>query len=413
LRTLAAASCRAPALDPPREGKPDAQLNYGWWMVLAAHGGPGFRGAAVEVRARARQHLLAEKEAGPRRLREQRGQKAAPMKPIKVGVHIPPPPPEGQPASIYTPGVGCITAAAHQALMERLPRIEGIELYPDVRFRESFILNGKVYVDSFCLNDLDLLFWYCEVDRRVGSYELEVLHTLAADVKVVVNPRAFAVGLDKYRAHLALKRAGVSVADTVLVDHRNLRCLEALLREWRFAVLKPRRGGFGKGVTLIDSFAALRDTIEYVYTTTGQSPDSGYLVERFYPHDRGDWVSTTIVNGELVYGYRKRSPKFVDFGHGFRKVYDASELGGEVDFCAVPAAYRREALKAYAAIGAEIIGFDLVAAEGRPIVVDENTFPGYYDDLFRLAGQEPADALFRLIVAEIDKVQHSLDFHAC
>jgi glutathione synthase/RimK-type ligase-like ATP-grasp enzyme len=116
-------------------------------------------------------------------------------------------------------------------------------------------------------------------------------------------------------------------------------------------------------------------------------------------------ISTTIINGELVYGYRKRRQKFVDFGHGFSKVYDADELGGEVDLCEVPEAYRVEALRAYEAIGAEIIGFDMIAADRRPIVVDENTFPGYYDDLFREAGQGPADAFYRLIVAEIDKVR--------
>jgi len=323
-----------------------------------------------------------------------------------VGVHIPPPPPQGQPASIHSPGIGCLTVTAQKALMDQIQQLDRVTLYTDVNFRASFILNGKVYVDSICLNDLDILFWYCEVDRSVGSYDLEVLHTLASDLKVVINPRGFEVGLDKYASHLALKRAGVSVADTILVDYNNLRYLKDLLDEWGYAVLKPRRGGYGKGVTLLGSFAALRDTIEYIYSTARGTPDKAYLIERFYPNSSDDWISTTIINGELVYGYRKRDNRFVEFGNGFVKVYDALEIGGEVDSCEVPPSYRVEALKAYEAIGAEVIGFDMITHCSQPIIVDESTFPGYYDDLFAETGQGPADAFYRLIVTEIDKLRH-------
>ncbi len=102
----------------------------------------------------------------------------------------------------------------------------------DLDFRRSYVKNGRIYTDSHCLNGLDIYFWHCEVDRRVGSYDLDVLKTLAQDVKVVINPYNFEVGLDKYQAHLRLQKAGVRVAESVLFDHTNIECMKGVLRDW-------------------------------------------------------------------------------------------------------------------------------------------------------------------------------------
>lgn len=328
-------------------------------------------------------------------------------KKIKVGICIPPPVPKGQTASIHSAGIGRIPLNTHKRLMEMVENLKNVELYPNLNFRNTFIKNGKVYTDNFCLNDLDIFFWYCEVDRTVGSYDIEVLKTLSHDVKVVINPQSFEIGLDKYASHLTLQRAGVSVAETVLFDYKNLHYIQNLLDEWGAAVLKPRRGGFGKGVTLINNFAVLRDMIEYIHSTTGTTPDKAYLLERFYPNDLDTWTSTTMIGGKLMYGYRKRASKLVDMGNGVLKVYDANEIGGEVNLCEVSPAYEKEALKAYQAMGSEIIGFDMIFHKDRPIIVDENTFPGYYEDIFKQVGKDSAEEFYKLIVSEIEQVSHA------
>lgn len=325
------------------------------------------------------------------------------MKKIKVGICIPPPVPSGQSASIHSAGIGRIPADTHTRLMNMIRGIDGVELYQDLNFRNSFIRDGRVYVNNFCLSELDMFFWYCEVDREVGSYDLEVLKTLAQDVKVVLNPHRFEIGLDKYLSHMAIKRAGGSVAETVLFDYENLHYMEKLLNEWGAAVLKPRRGGFGKGVTFVNSFAMLRDVVDYIHSTTGVTPDKAYMLEKFYENKLCDWVSVTMINGEIMYGYRKKETKLVEMSSGITKVYDANEIGGEVDKCEIPTVCIDEAVRAYNAIGVEMIGFDMILDNGKPIIVDENTFPGYYEEIFIESGRDSAQEFYKLIVSEIDK----------
>ena len=325
------------------------------------------------------------------------------MKKIKVGICIPPPVPKGQSASIHSAGIGRVPQDTQKRLIEMIEKTNDVEVYSNLNFRNSFIRDGKVYVGDFCLNELDIFFWYCEVDRSVGSYDLEVLKTLSKDIKVVINPQSFEIGLDKYQSHLAIKKAGCSVAETVLFDYKNLHYMEKIMKEWGSAVLKPRRGGFGKGVTFINSFATLRDIADYIHSTTGTTPDKAYMLEKFYENSLNDWVSVTMINGEIMYGYRKRKSKLVDMGNGKTKVYDANEIGGEVDGCEIPMEFREEALKAYRAIGAEIIGFDMISRNGKPIIIDENTFPGYYEEIFRQVGLDPAGEFYKLIVLEINK----------
>lgn len=326
-------------------------------------------------------------------------------KKIKIGVFIPPPVISGNSASIHSAGIGRIPLSTQQKLINLIEKIDGVEIVLNLNFRNSYIRDGKIYVNNFCLNDLDIFFWYCEIDRSVGSYDLEVLKTLSKDVKVVINPQSFEIGLDKYESHLAIKRSGGSVAETVLFDYSNLHYIENVLNEWGAAVLKPRRGGFGKGVTFINSFAMLRDTVDYIHSTTESTPDKAYMLERFYSNSYDGWVSVTMINGEIMYGYKKRRTKLVEMGSGVTKIYDANEIGGEVDGCEIPSLYKNEALIAYNAIGAEIIGFDMICHDGKPIIIDENTFPGYYEEIFKEVGRDPADEFYKLIISEITKIK--------
>jgi glutathione synthase/RimK-type ligase-like ATP-grasp enzyme len=130
------------------------------------------------------------------------------------------------------------------------------------------------------------------------------------------------------------------------------------------------------------------------------------MLEKFYDNSIDDWVSVTMINGEIMYGYRKRKTKLVEMSNGITKVYDANEIGGEVDRCEVPLSCKEEVLKAYRAIGAEVIGFDMIFNGDRPIIIDENTFPGYYEDIFQEVGRDPAAEFYKLIISEINKIRH-------
>lgn len=316
---------------------------------------------------------------------------------LVVGTFVPP----AVPGAPGTQSPGKVPPGDHARFIELLDSLNGVRCIHNLDIAVSQIRDGRVYAGDLCLNDLDLYFWLARVDRSLGSYALEALRTLALETTVVPDPSAFDVGLDKYRAHLALRRAGVRVAESVLFDHRNLAAVEPVLDEWGRAVLKPRRGRFGKGVLLVEDFGTLRDLTGYLDSTVGAAPDKGYLLERFYDNDPETWVGTAQINGSIMYGYRKRPDQWTEMGSGAAKVYDGLEIGGQVDLCDVSPAHAAEALRAQEALGLPMVGFDMVLHEGRPVIVDENTLPGLYTELFDAVGRDLATELARLVEASL------------
>ncbi|MFE9096367.1 RimK family alpha-L-glutamate ligase [Streptomyces sp. NPDC007264] len=323
----------------------------------------------------------------------------------RVGTFLPPASPGGTGPPSAPAGAGKIPPDDHTLLMSLLPEISGVEFLHDLDIRRSCVRNGKVYCDDVCLSDLDLYIWYARMAREPAGYALEALRTLSQDTPVVPDPERFATGLDKYRAHLCLSRAGLPVPDTVLVDHRNTAAAAPVIEEWGRALLKPRRGAFGHGVLLIEDFATLRDLAGYLDSTLAATAEDTLLLERFYPHGPGDWVGTTLINGTLMYGYRKRRHRFARLSADAWKVYDPERAGGDVDRCEVPPGHARIARLAQQALCLPLVGFDLIQCDGRPVIVDENTFPGLYPDLFATARRSLARELCTLIA---DLITHHL-----
>ncbi|MEV4437864.1 hypothetical protein AB0K09_02425 [Streptomyces sp. NPDC049577] len=285
---------------------------------------------------------------------------------------------------------------------ELLAGLDGVDFLHDLDIRHSRIRDGQVLLGDLHLGDLDLYVWHAEIDRRPGGYHLEVLRTLARDTRVVVDPEAFAAAADKYRAHLLLRRAGVRVPETLLLDHEHVSLAEPVLAEWGRAVLKPRWGSFGRGVLFVEDYPTLRDAVGYLHSMAADH-DTTLLLERFYDNDPADWVSTTVVGGHVLYGYRKRPRRWTSLGTGAAKVYDPEGEGGETDLCDVLPAHAEQARQAAKALGLPIVGFDMILHEGAPIVVDENTYPGIYPDLLREAGQDLGRELYDVIAQLIDE----------
>ncbi|MFH8773447.1 RimK family alpha-L-glutamate ligase [Streptomyces sp. NPDC017958] len=282
--------------------------------------------------------------------------------------------------------------------MELLPGLTDVEFLHKLDIRRSCIRNGKVYCGEVCLNDLDLYIWHAFMARDPVGYTLEALHTLSLDIPVVPDPTRFSTALDKYRAHLRLSRAGLPVPDTILLGHHNTEAAVPVLAEWGRALLKPRRGSYGQGVLLVEDFATLRDLAGYLENTLAATREGTFLLERVCPSSGpADWLGTTLVNGTLMYGYRKRSHRFTRLSSDVWKVYDPKGIGGDVDGCEVPATHVRLAQLAQQVLGLPLVGFDLIVSEGRPFIVDENTFPGLYPDLFAAAGRSLGRELFTFV----------------
>lgn len=296
---------------------------------------------------------------------------------------------------------GCLNPLIYDPLTAVLQNQTDKELV-NIDFRDAYIVKGKVYVGQTCLSDLGAYFWYCEADRMPGSYHLQILKTLATQIPVYPDPWKWEIAVDKYTAHVCVHQAGVPVPDYLLFDAGQLDQMEPILEEWGAAMLKPRRGAWGKGVHLVENYTALRDLVGYIMSVTGASPDNGFLLERYCNNDMNKWVSVTVIGGEVMYGYRKRSSKVVPIGDGKFKVLDVNEKGGEVDYVDPSPEQREIALKAAKALDCPIIGFDMIWTEEGPVVVDENTSPGNYPDLYAKAGKVPAEEFARVILSSIE-----------
>lgn len=308
---------------------------------------------------------------------------------LKVGTFLPERP--YLPSLTVDPaaGVGCLRPELRQQILAGLDALPGVAWTHDLNFRRALIRNGDVWCGELCLSELDAFVWYCEIDRDPGSFDLEVLRTLARTTRVIREPAAFSRAVDKYRAHLCLRDAGVRVPEFVLFDHRAPEAMAALLAEWGAALLKPRRGGWGKGVTLIEHAGQLRDIVDYVGAAAG--PGAFYL-ERYLDNDLSRWVSVLLIGGEIVYAYRKLASKHAELLPGRSKILDQDERGGEVELAPLTTEQIALARAADRALGCGLIGFDMVWTEEGPVIIDENTSPGHYPALFRQAGVAAAEA---------------------
>ncbi len=252
----------------------------------------------------------------------------------------------------------------------------------------AYIKNGKVYEGGRCLSDLDLVHWYF-ITYLPDSWHMVILNALAKTTRVVPDPSAMLLGLDKYYAHTALRHAGVPTTEFSLFRADKASALADKICANGPVLLKPRRGGFGHGIHMVRSAREMVDAVEYTQSFSADMPQ--IFCEEFEENDITQWISTTVIGGELVYGYRKKPEKFVDNW----KVYDADRIGGGVDYVD-PEPVRDVALKAASALGCDVVGFDFIysSKKGKYFIVDENTFPGMYPECFRQAGTGTWDEHF-------------------
>lgn len=327
-------------------------------------------------------------------------------KKVKVGMFVPVRNPDI--ATTIAENPGFINQETRDGLIERLKTLDCVDLAEDVDFRKAVVINGNIYVDDIYLNEFDVFFWYAEVDPRPTSHHIEVLEALAHDSIVINDPRALRVGLDKYLAHTKLKQAGVDVADFASFpnDPHSYEQILPILKEWGEILIKPRLGCFGQGIIKVNDASTLRDIVGYTrLSESGSLTLSGgvrpIFIERYYSNDLTEWCSITLIGGGLAYGYRKRLEKFVD-----GRVFDADEIGGCVDYVNPSPQHKELALSAAEVLGLDVIGFDIITTlpDRKLVIVDENTFPGFYPDLFKQVGSDPAKYFFDCVKKHIDKL---------
>ncbi|BDS13436.1 ATP-grasp domain-containing protein [Aureispira anguillae] len=298
---------------------------------------------------------------------------------IKVGLWIPPRKDINKTIDVDNPAG--IDVKIHESLMKYLDD-SGVEYFEDLDFRNAIIKNDQVYLGSFCMSDLDYFVWMGDIDRSLDSYHLEVLRVLEMNVEVHNSFTFYREATDKFSAFSILHNHGVPVSELYLVNIDNVTAMEHLFDNNSF-LLKPRRSSWGLGIVKIDAFEQLRDIIEY-------HPKQYYYLEKFYPNDLADWTGVTVINGTILYGFRKKSSKISGW-----KVYDRNKTGGEVDYVEVNKEIEAITLKIGEVLNANFYGLDLIkTAEGYK-VVDINCHPGIYHDLIEELNLPIAELFFK------------------
>lgn len=272
------------------------------------------------------------------------------------------------------------------SLEKKLAANPSIDFLGNVDFSNIEIKNDNFTIGDLNLAKLDLFFWFAPGMKK----NLPVLMALNNYTKVIKSPTSFLITGDKFLSHSLLKSAGLPVADFSLISCDDLDSIKKILSEWKTIILKPRRGSFGRGIIKIENFETLRDIAGILKIEHKQKE---IFVERFYENSPSEWTSTTIINGKVAYGYRKKLEKFADW-----KVYDPRAIGGDA-FWVDPEPVKELAEKAAAVLDKSIIGFDFIKTQEGYKIVDENNFPGFYPECFKKSGKSEADFLHDLIIS--------------
>lgn len=294
-------------------------------------------------------------------------------------------------------GNGLIPAHIRNDLLDKLESEAEIGEIIHCDLQNAHIKNGKVYNGDLCLSDLDLVCWYYFTEADSTAWEHTVLNTLAQKTTVIPDPKGHLTGRDKFRSHTLLRNAGLDTADFSLFRASDVHTAAEHLSDWKTILLKPTLGDFGQGIHMVKDRQAMIDAVEY--TQSFSSKELLIFCEKFEDNDLEKWISATVIDGQVVLGYKKKMETFVDNW----KVYDPGRIGGRVDYVD-PSPVEDIALAAAQVMSCDIIGFDFIYSNEKQkyLIVDENTFPGMYPECFDAAGKGSwSDHFYRMIMNHI------------
>jgi len=275
--------------------------------------------------------------------------------------------------------------ATEVSLLEKLLKSNpAIDFQGNIDFNKIKIKNNVFLVDKINLASLDLFFWYAPGMKK----NLSALLALSNYVKIIKSPLSLFTTADKFLSHSILKSHGLPIAEFSLIPTDDLESMKKIISEWKTIIIKPRLGSFGRGIVRVDKFETFRDIAGLLKAENKQKE---IFIERFYENNPTEWMSTTLINGKVIYGYRKKIEKFADW-----KVYDPKAKGGDA-FWINPAPVKDIAEKAATILDKSIVGFDFIKTNEGYKIVDENNFPGFYPECFKKSGTSSSQLIADMI----------------
>jgi glutathione synthase/RimK-type ligase-like ATP-grasp enzyme len=307
----------------------------------------------------------------------------------KLGLWLPSRPTTRQIPTPEKPGL--ILDSVKSAVMDRLRKEKDIRIIEDIDFRKAVIRGNKIYLENFCLNDMDLFFWYGKIDRDVNSYHTQILDVLEKTTCIMNPIHAQKIGFDKFRTNVVLRHNGIPVPPNCLVSRENYSYAGKFIDEMGEVLLKPRWGGRGQGIIKISNKHTLMSIIEY-------SNLKDHLIEKFIPNDVKKYCGVNVINGKVIHGYTKKGENVQE---GW-KIQAKGGIDGNFTYVNPDKKQKEIALKIYKALKLDFFGVDIIKSlDGKYYAVDVNTFPGWYPDMFEKSSIDAIEEIVKAIKSHL------------
>lgn len=219
-------------------------------------------------------------------------------------------------------------------------------------------------------------------------FRMDALHRLeAAGIKVINSARSIEACVDKYLATARLQGQGLPIPRTIVCEGLE-EAMAAFHRLGGDVVVKPLFGSEGRGILRAET-----EALAYRIFWTLFKLQSILYVQEFVEHPGYDL--RLFVLGKRVAAGMKRYA-----AHDFRTNV---AQGGSFEAYVPNAEVEELAIRAAAAVGAEIAGVDLLTGpDHRPLVLEVNSTPGF-QALAQTTEVDIAAAILRHVMNAIER----------
>lgn len=230
---------------------------------------------------------------------------------------------------------------------------------------------------------------YLDKDKYLG-YMLE-----GAGLRLFNPARAVEICDDKMTTYLALRKAGLSLAETIpapLCYTPNAspddKFLKKVSDKLGFPlVVKKSYGSFGAGVRLVHGMPQLRETArEFLYTP--------HFYQRYIAESCGKDLRVIVVGGRAVGGMERVAAN--------REFRSNIELGGTGRNADLKAEYAHAAESAAKALGLDYCGVDLLETEDGPMICEVNS-NAFFEGFEAATGIDVAEKYAEYILRVVKK----------
>lgn len=268
-----------------------------------------------------------------------------------------------------------------------------LEIIENLNLKDSIVRNGKVFMNGICVSDLDLYFWFANLessrtlDNKHTKYWIDCLYALGRHIPVINPPGLLEIVIDKFKSQTVLSENKILVPDFIVSQDKDE--MEKTLKSFGEAIIKPRFGGAGCGMFKVNTSSQISSILNY-------SNRGVHFMERFIPYDVNNYTGINLINGKFLHSYTKK-PEMIE---------NNWKITGKKPGMMIHKEATKEeisiAKKVAKAIPMDFMAVDLIKGDdGKIYVIDINAFPGIYPDLIPKMKFDPFKELIKVIKNKI------------